>query len=263
MSFLSPEINVVKKICEKTRKLIVRDFGEIESLQVSKKGIGDFVTKVDKKVEKIIFENLEKVTPKYSIVGEEGSSKIGEDKEFKWIIDPIDGTTNLVHGIPHFSISIALEKNNEIISGVIYDPIKDEMFIAEKGRGAYLNNRRIRVSKRNKIEDSLGLTGGPAQKDSDKNIFYKEYEEICNVVQQVRRLGSAALDLAYVACGRAEFFWHKNLKYWDIASGLILVKEAGGSINNFRGEEFNLKENKLLASNNLIDKDLIKITSKF
>ena len=261
MPLLSPEINVLEKACLKASKIIIRDFGEIEKLQVSKKGPGDFVTKTDKKVEEILIEELEKARPGYNFLAEEGGTTKEKKSEFTWIIDPIDGTTNFMHGIPHFAISIGLEKSGELIAGIIFDPIKNEMFYAEKGRGAYLNNSRIRVSSRNIINDSVALTGGPAFAENNKQQFYEEYIAMSNQFHQVRKLGSAALDLAYVAAGRAEIFWHKNLKYWDIAAGIIIVKESGGTISDFKGKAFSLNNKQLLATNSRLDSDTVKILS--
>jgi myo-inositol-1(or 4)-monophosphatase len=261
MPLLSPEINILEKVCNKASKIIIRDFGEIEKLQVSKKGPGDFVTKTDQKVEEIIIEELERARPGYNFLAEEGGTSKEKKSEFTWIIDPIDGTNNFLHGIPHFSISIGLEKSGEIIAGMIFDPIKNEMFYAEKGRGAYLNNSRIRVSSRNVIGDSIALTGGPAFAEPNKEMFYNEYVAMCNHFNQVRKLGSAALDLAYIAAGRGEIFWHKNLQYWDIAAGLIIVREAGGAITDFKGKTFNLQNKELLATNSRLDSETIKILS--
>jgi len=261
MPLLSPEINVLEKVCLKASKIIIRDFGEIEKLQVSKKGPGDFVTKTDKKVEEILIEELEKARPGYNFLAEEGGTTKEKKSEFTWIIDPIDGTTNFMHGIPHFAISIGLEKSGELIAGIIFDPIKNEMFYAEKGRGAYLNNSRIRVSSRNIVNDSVALTGGPAFAENNKQKFFEEYIAMSNQFHQVRKLGSAALDLAYVAAGRAEIFWHKNLKYWDIAAGIIIVKESGGTISDFKGKPFSLNNNQLLATNSRLDSDTVKILS--
>ena len=260
MPLLSSEINVLEKVCNKASKIIIRDFGEIEKLQVSKKGPGDFVTKTDKKVEQIIIEELEKARPGFNILAEEGGT-VENKSEYTWIIDPIDGTTNFMHGIPHFAISIGLEKSGELIVGIIFDPIKNEMFYAEKGRGAYLNNSRIRVSSRNTIADSVALTGGPAFSETHKQNFYEEYVAMSNHFHQVRKLGSAALDLAYVAAGRAEVFWHKKLNYWDIAAGIIIVKEAGGTITDYKGKEFKHTNKELLATNSRIDLETTKILS--
>ena len=260
MPLLSSEINVLEKVCNKASKIIIRDFGEIEKLQVSKKGPGDFVTKTDKKVEQIIIEELEKARPGFNILAEEGGT--AENKsEYTWIIDPIDGTSNFIHGIPHFSISIGLEKKGELIAGMVFDPIKNEMFYAEKGRGAYLNNSRIRVSSRNKIEDSIALTGCPIIDEDNFKIFIQEHEIMLRNFNKVRNLGSAALDLAYVAAGRAEVFWHKKLNYWDIAAGIIIVKEAGGTITDYKGKEFKNTNKELLATNSRIDQETTKILS--
>ena len=189
------------KACRKAAKIIIRDFGEIENLQVSLKGPGNFVTNCDKKVEKILIEELQKARPNYSILSEE-VGKITKDKSFKWIIDPIDGTANFLHGIPHFAISVGLEHNKEIICGIIYDPIKDEMFTAEKGNGSYLNNQRMRVSSRSKLKECIIFTGGPTSesKDKDKELALKEYNNFSSkVLIPIRKLGSASLDMAYVA----------------------------------------------------------------
>ena len=260
MPLLSSEINVLEKVCNKASKIIIRDFGEIEKLQVSKKGPGDFVTKTDKKVEQIIIEELEKARPGFNILAEEGGT-VENKSEYTWIIDPIDGTSNFIHGIPHFSISIGLEKSGELIAGIVFDPIKNEMFYAEKGRGAYLNNSRIRVSSRNKVEDSIALTGCPIIDEDNFKIFLKEHEKMLRKFNKVRNLGSAALDLAYVAAGRAEVFWHKKLNYWDIAAGIIIVKEAGGTITDYKGKEFKYSNKELLATNSRIDLETTKILS--
>ena len=205
------------KASEKASKILIRDFGEIENLQVSKKGPSDFVTNSDLKAEKIILEQLKKARPNYSILSEENGAENNRDNENVWIVDPIDGTLNFLHGIPHFAISIALKSNNEIVSGLIFDPIKNEMFYAEKNKGAYFNNHRIRVSKKNKINDCLFVTGR-------KSKIHFDFQH--------RRSGSAALDMAYVAAGRFDGFFQHELKIWDIAAGIILIKEAGGIINN-------------------------------
>ena len=202
MKLNSANINVMMKACLKAAKPLIRDFGEIEKLQVSVKGPGDFVTASDKKVEKILIEELGKARPSYSILSEE-AGEIKNDKEFRWIIDPIDGTSNFLHGIPHFGISIGLEQNNEIICGVVFDPIKDEVFLAEKGNGSYLNNQRMRVSARSKLKNCIIFTGGPKNESKDKDIAIEEYKKFSSkVFIPVRKLGSASLDMAYVAAGR-------------------------------------------------------------
>ena len=247
------------KACRKASKTVIRDFGEIENLQVSLKGPGDFVTNCDKKVEKILIDELLKARPSYSILSEE-IGEINNDDSFKWIIDPIDGTSNFLHGVPHFAISVGLEHNKEIICGIIYDPIKDEMFTAEKGNGSYLNNQRMRVSSRSKLEDCMIFTGGPRRDSKDRDLALKEYNKFSlKVLVPIRKLGSAALDMAYVAAGRCDGFWQRNLNYWDIAAGIILVKEAGGFVTDFNGENEYIQNKTILATNAKINKEMIEV----
>ena len=216
MNSISANLNLMIKACEKASKILIRDFGELEKLQVSKKGPNDFVTNSDIKAEKIIIEELNKGRPNYSIISEENGIEKNKDLKNTWIIDPIDGTINFLHGLPHFAISIALKSDDEIISGLIFDPIKDEMFYAEKDNGAFFNNHRIRVSKKNDINNCLFASGN-------------KVTEKVNI--SLRKTGSAALDMAYVAAGRFDGFFQNNLNLWDIAAGVILVKEAGGVMN--------------------------------
>ena len=216
MNQISSNLNIMIKAGEKASKILIRDFGEVENLQVSKKGPQDFVTNCDIKTEKIIIEELKKARPNYSIISEESGIEINKDKKNTWIIDPIDGTVNFLHGIPHFAISIALKCENEIISGLIFDPIKNEIFYAEKNNGAFFNNHRMRVSKKNQINDCLFATGGKINNELD--IPH-------------RKSGCAALDMAYVASGRYDGYYQNNVNLWDIAAGIILVKEAGGITN--------------------------------
>ena len=246
MNSISANLNVMIKACEKASKILIRDFGELEKLQVSKKGPRDFVTNSDVKAEKIIIEELKKARPNYSIISEENGVENNKDTSNSWIIDPIDGTINFLHGIPHFAISIALKSDDEIICGLIFDPIKDEMFYAEKNNGAFFNNHRIRVSKKNDINSCLFGTGG-------------KIEEKTNL--PFRKSGCAALDMAYVASGRFDGFFQDNLNLWDIAAGIILVKEAGGIIN-----EINLSINKnlkIIASSVDINQKLHKKLNNF
>jgi len=216
MNSISANLNIMIKASDKASKVLIRDFGEVEKLQVSKKGPADFVSNADIKAEKIIIDELKKARPYYSILSEEAGLETNKDKDNVWIVDPIDGTINFLHGIPHFSISIALKSKNEIVSGLIFDPIKNEMFYAEKNNGAFFNNQRIRVSKKNEINVCLFGAGGKIKKKLDIHF---------------RRLGSAALDMAYVAAGRYDGFFQHDLNIWDIAAGIILIKEAGGLIN--------------------------------
>jgi myo-inositol-1(or 4)-monophosphatase len=259
MKLNSANINVMVKACRKAAKTIIRDFGEIENLQVSLKGPGDYVSASDKKVEKIIIEELLKARPDYSVLSEE-IGEINNSTSFRWIIDPIDGTSNFLHGIPHFAISIGLEHNKEIICGIVYDPIKDEMFSAEKGNGSYINNQRMRVSSRSKLKDCIVFSGGPRSSSSNKELVFNEYKKFSSQVDiAVRKLGSASLDMAYVAAGRCDGFWQRDLNYWDIAAGIILVKEAGGFVTDFSGENEYLQNKTILASNSKINKEMTEV----
>jgi len=225
MQSISANLNIMIKAAEKASRALIRDFGEIEKLQVSIKGPTDFVSNADLKAEKIIIEELKKARPYYSIISEEDGSEKNKDKNNTWIIDPIDGTTNFLHGVPHFAISIALKSGDEIVSGLIYDPIKDEMFYAEKENGAFFNNQRIRVSKKRDLNSCLFATGGGMSKNE--------------IELTLRKSGSAALDIAYVAAGRYDGYFQNDLNLWDIAAGIIILKEAGGMIN-----EIDLSQNK-------------------
>ena len=263
MISISSNLNLMIKATEKASKSVIRDFGEIEKLQISKKGPRDFVTKTDKHVEKILIEELSKYKKNYSFLTEETGKIDNKDKENIWIIDPIDGTTNFLHGIPHFAICIALKSNGEITSGVIFDPIKDEMFFAEKGLGAFLNNTRIRVSKQKKLTDSIIATGGPKFNSEQKNFILKEYLKVSNIVHApIRKFGSAALDIANVACGRFDGFWQRELKYWDVAAGIIILKEAGGFIDFIDNNEKNLIKKNIIATNSNIHEELLACISK-
>ena len=246
MNSISANLNIMIKAAEKASKILIRDFGELEKLQVSLKGPSDFVTNSDKKVEKIIIEELTKSRKKFSILSEEIGELKSSDKENYWIIDPIDGTTNFLHGIPHFAISIALKTKEEIVSGLIFDPIKNEMFYAEKNNGAYFNNQRIRVSKKKKLNECLFATGGKDKINYNLNI---------------RKSGSAALDMAYVGAGRYDGYFQKNLNIWDIAAGIIIVREAGGEINDI---DYSSNEViKILAGSNSIYEKMLENLNNF
>jgi len=246
MNSISPNLNIMIKASEKASKALIRDFGEIEKLQVSVKGPTDFVSSADTKAEKIIIEELIKSKKNYSIVSEEAGYIKNKDSDNEWIIDPIDGTLNFLHGVPHFAISIALRSNNEIVSGLIFDPIKDEMFFAEKNNGAFLNNQRIKVSKKKEINACLFATGG---------------NEKSNIGLTTRNSGSAALDMAYVASGRYDGYFQNNLNLWDIAAGIIIVKESGGIVN-----EINLLKNEhidIRASSTAINEKMLEKLKNF
>ena len=246
----------------KASRSLIRDFGELENLQVSSKGPGDFVSSADKRTEKTLIEELQKAHPDYGIITEETGIINKSNIKNRWIIDPIDGTMNFLNGIPQFAISIAYEKDNEIICGVIFNPITNEMFCAEKGNGAYLNNSRIRVSNKKKLKDALLVTGGPKGASKIKNKIYSEYINVSNNVSNVRKFGSAALDMAYVACGRFDGYWQRELNYWDIAAGVIILREAGGFIDFFEDDiNYPLKKN-VLASNSNIHQELKELINK-
>ena len=244
MKSISANLNIMIQACEKASKILIRDFGEVENLQVSRKGPKDFVTNADKKVEKVLIKELSK--KKFSIISEETGTIVKEDKNNYWVIDPIDGTTNFLHGIPHFCISIAHINMNEILSGIIMDPIKNEIFYAEKNSGAFFNNQRIRVSKKKSLEECL---------------FGSNLEGIENTELNTRISGSAALDLAYVASGRLDGFYQKKLNIWDIAAGIILVNEAGGIIGPIDTKQ--IKNHKIIASSEIISKDLSHLLKNF
>ena len=246
MISISANLNIMIKAAEKASKSIIRDFGEVEKLQVSKKGPNDFVTKTDKHVEKILIEELSKTKKNFSFLAEESGSIKNKDKENIWIIDPIDGTTNFLHGIPHFAICIAHQSKGEILSGLIFDPIKDEMFFAEKDKGAFLNNQRLRVSKKNLLDDCLFSSNHEGVKFSDLNMRYS---------------GCAALDLAYVAAGRLDGFFHNKINLWDVAAGEILVKEAGGTVNDIR--KFDINKIDIRASSDAINSEMLKKLENF
>ena len=245
MNSISSNLNLMIRACEKASKIIIRDFGELENLQVSRKGPKDFVTKTDKKVEKILIEELNKSKKNYSFITEETGIIINRNKDVFWVIDPIDGTTNFLHGIPHFAISIALQIDNEIISGLIFDPIKNEMFYAEKNNGAFFNNNRIRASNKSNIEECLFASNSYGL----KSIFPK---------LNLRNTGCAALDLAYVGCGRLDGYFHNKINLWDIASGIIIIQEAGGKVNDIK--DFQINKIDIRAANpNIYDKMLKRL----
>ncbi len=231
----SPLMTVMVDAVRKAARGLRRDFGEVENLQVSRKGPGDFVSAADRKAEDTLRDALMKARPGYGFVLEESEAIQGTDKSHTWHIDPLDGTTNFLHGIPHFAISVGLEREGVIVAGVIFDPLKDELFVAERGKGAYLNNRRLRVSGRTELADALVAYGTPYLEKGDRGRFLNELGAVMAVTGGARRFGSAALDLAYVACGRADIYWERDLNSWDIAAGIILVREAGGFVTNADG----------------------------
>ncbi|MDA7569281.1 inositol monophosphatase [Emcibacteraceae bacterium] len=262
MALQSALINVMEKAARKAGSRLARDFGEVENLQVSRKGPSDFVSKADLKAEKIITEELQYARPQFGFIVEEGEDiPPTEGSNSVWIIDPLDGTTNFLHGIPHFAISIALEQAGEIIAAIIYNPINDDMFWAEKGRGAYLNNRRLQVSGRKNLNECVLATGIPYHARPHQDTFVTNLEHIMGEVAGVRRFGSAALDLAWVAAGRYDGFWEEGLEAWDIAAGILMVREARGMVSEFDGRAKMLQTGQILATNASIHGKVTKLLS--
>ena len=229
MAVLSPDVNVMIKAAEKAARSLVRDFGEVEQLQISRKGPADFVSAADHRAEKIIHEELKKARPSYGFLMEE-SGEIKGSAEARFIIDPLDGTTNFLHGIPQWAISIALEEKDQITAGIIFDPVKDELFHATRGGGAFLRRKRLRVSARSNMESAIIVTGAPRRAKNNHEQFFREQRAVWDTGASLRRFGAAALDLAYVAAGRYEGYWERDLNAWDVAAGLLIVREAGGFV---------------------------------
>jgi myo-inositol-1(or 4)-monophosphatase len=251
--------NVMDAAARKAGRVLNRDFGEVEHLQVSVKGPGDFVSAADTRAEKILFEELSRARPGYGFLMEERGEVAGADKTHRWIIDPLDGTTNFLHGIPVFAISIALERDSEIVAGLIHNPASDETFAAERGKGAFLNDRRIRVAGRNTIDDAVIATGIPHRGKPDHDVFLQEYRALMSRCAGIRRMGSAALDLAWVAAGRFDGFWERNLQAWDLAAGMLMVREAGGYVTGLTGKPDILSTGAIVAGNEYIQKSLLGV----
>ncbi len=250
-------INVMTAAALKAGRRLKRDFGEVEMLQVSLKGPGDFVSIADKRAEETLYQELSKARPGYGFLGEEGGEREGADKTHRWIVDPLDGTTNFLHGIPHFAVSIALEREGQLVAGVIYNPAIDEMYVAEKGGGAFLNDRRLRVSARRKVEDCLIATGIPHLGRPEHQRFRDELAAIQNRVAGIRRMGAAALDLAYVAAGRYDGYWERHLHAWDVAAGMLLVREAGGFVSDADGGDAIFSTGNIIAGTELARDTLV------
>jgi myo-inositol-1(or 4)-monophosphatase len=245
----SAHITVMLRAAEKAGRGLVRDFSEVEKLQVSVKGPADFVSIADTRAERTIREELSRARPAYGFLMEESGEQAGSNPSFRWIVDPLDGTTNFLHGIPHFCISIALERDGEIVSAVIYDPVKDERFWAEKGEGAFLTDQRLRVASRRRLNDAVIATGIPFRGRGEHKPFLGQLEAVMANTAGVRRFGSAALDLAYVAAGRFDGFWEQWLAPWDMAAGILLVREAGGFVTEIDGGSNMLRTGSILAGN--------------
>jgi myo-inositol-1(or 4)-monophosphatase len=252
-------LNVMIAAARKAARALKRDFGELEKLQVSLKGPANFVTASDRRAEETLFQELSKARPGYGFLGEEGGAREGADKTHRWIVDPLDGTTNFLHGIPQFAISIALERDGAVIAGLVYNPATDEMFIAEKGKGAFLNEQRIRVAARKRLGEAVIACGLPHHGRGDLVLARKETGAMQDQVAGLRRFGAAALDLAWVAAGRLDGYWERDLKAWDMAAGLILVREAGGFASDCDGGSDIFSRGQVVAGNEAIQKEILRV----
>ena len=265
MANQSAIITVMIRAAEKAGRALIRDFGEVEQLQVSRKGPADFVSSADLKAEKIVRRELEKARPDFGFLMEESGTIEGADKQRRWIVDPLDGTTNFLHGLPHFAVSIGLEERGEVVAGVVYDPVKNESFWAEKGAGAFLGDRRMRVSGRRRLADSLLATGIPflgRDEGEGHRMFLAQLESVMAQTSGVRRWGAAALDLAYVAAGRYDGFWETGIDAWDVAAGVILVREAGGYVTQFDNRAHTLDSPNILAANDHLHGEIVKLLAR-
>jgi myo-inositol-1(or 4)-monophosphatase len=261
MPYLSPALNVMTTAARKAGRRLIRDFGEVENLQISLKGPGDFVSVADQRTESILIGELQKARAGYPILSEEVGLIDGPDKSHRFIIDPLDGTTNFLHGIPHFAISIALEREGQLVSAVIYNPISDDMFTAEKGSGAYMNDKRLRVAARKSVKDTVVATGAPnvGHDVARHGQFHAELGAVMSGTAGIRRFGAASLDLCWVAAGRFDAFWERGLKAWDVAAGILMVKEAGGVVTDMEGGARMLDSGHILASNESLHPQFLKL----
>jgi len=255
-------MNVMVQAAIKAGRSLIRDFGEVQNLQVSLKGPGDYVSQADKKAENIILTELQRARPDYSFLMEENGLIEGADSQHRFIVDPLDGTTNFLHGIPLFAVSIALERQGQLVAGLVYNPVLDELYTAERGGGAFLNDRRLRVAARRKLEDCVIGTGVPHLGDKHHGTYLVELRNVMGEVSGIRRLGAAALDLAHVASGRFDGFWENNLHSWDIAAGIVLVREAGGYVTDRQGEQNMLANGHIVAGNEVIHGHLLQVLKK-
>jgi myo-inositol-1(or 4)-monophosphatase len=259
---VTPLMNVMVAAARKAARGLLRDFGEVEQLQVSRKGPSDFVSKADLKADKVLRDELMKARPHYCLVSEEGGDIDGPDKSHKWFVDPLDGTTNFLHGIPHWCISIGLEREGQLVAGLVYAPMTNDMYMAEKGQGAWANDRRMRVSARREARDALVATGIPARGTGGHTRFSKELTNVMTECAGVRRYGSAALDLVWVANGRYEAFWERTLHSWDVAAGAVIVREAGGQVTDLAGGTDYLAGGHILATNNHLHDTMLGLIGK-
>ncbi len=258
----SANLNVMMKTARKAGRVLLKDFGEVENLQVSSKGPGDFVSRADKAAEATIKEELMRARPTYGFLGEEDKELEGDDPTRRWIVDPLDGTTNFLHGLPHWAVSIALEHKGQIVAGVIYDPVKDEMFYAEKGSGAWLNESRLRVSGRHRLIESIFATGLPFAGRSDLPQTMQDLARLLPACSGVRRFGAASLDLAYVAAGRYDGFWERGLHAWDLAAGIVIVREAGGIVEPLQPGRDILADGQIICANEPVFETFARVIRK-
>src|SRR5882724_1608337 len=251
-------LNVMIKAAHKASRALKRDFGEVERLQVSLKGPANFVTAADRRAEDTLRQELEHARPGYGFLGEEGGMREGSDKTHRWIVDPLDGTMNFLHGIPHFAISIALEREGTMVAGVVYAPVSDDLFTAERGKGAFLNDQRLRVAARKRLGDAVVACALPHPSRGDVELTHKEHHAVQAEVAGLRRFGAAALDLAWVAAGRLDAYWERSLSPWDMAAGIALVREAGGFVTDLDGREDMLKTGGIIAATDAIHRELLQ-----
>jgi myo-inositol-1(or 4)-monophosphatase len=259
MPYLSPALNVMTTAARKAGRALIRDFGELANLQISLKGPADFVSSADQRTERVLISELSRARPGYNFLVEESGIVEGPDKSHRFIIDPLDGTTNFLHSIPHFAISIAFEREGQIVSGLVYNPVTDEMYTAERSHGAFLNDKRLRVSVRQHLAESVVATGIPFMGREGHERSLGELAAIMNVTAGVRRFGAASLDLAYVAAGRFDGFWERGLKPWDVAAGILLVREAGGFVSDLDGGSRALDAGHILVANERLHPQLLKL----
>ncbi|MGI8526038.1 MAG: inositol monophosphatase family protein [Pseudolabrys sp.] len=252
-------LNVMIAAARKTARALKRDFGELEKLQVSLKGPANFVSAADRRAEETLYQELSKARPNYGFLGEEGGKREGADKSHTWIVDPLDGTTNFLHGIPHFAISIGLEREDVIVAGLVYNPVTDEMFTAERGKGAFLNEQRMRVAARRHLNEAVIACSLPHAARGDTALSRREVIAVQDEIVGLRRFGAAALDLAYVAAGRVDAYWERNISPWDIAAGIILVREAGGFVTDLDGGEAMFENGHIVAGNETLQREVLRL----
>ena len=255
----SATLNVMVKAARRAGRSLKRDLGEVENLPVSMKGPANFVTLADKRAEEMLYTDLIKARPGYGFIGEEGGTRAGDDKTHTWIVDPLDGTTNFLHGIPQFAISIGLQREGTIIAGVIYNPANEELYTAERGKGAFLNDQRLRVAGRRVLNECVIACGLPHIGRGDHNLSRLEMTEIQNRVAGLRRFGAASLDMAFVAAGRLDGYWERNLSPWDMAAGQIMIREAGGTVSGMKGDDDPLTSGHVVCGNEFVHAELVKI----